>query len=61
MAVKIKDLVKALAAKDQNKEVEFIVCTTGGELVCMDVNTKASDIVNILQLFGPKKGPNRDS
>ena len=51
MAVKVKDLAKILEKKDQNAEVEFIVVTTGGEMVCMDVQAKATDMVKVLKLF----------
>ena len=54
MAIRIKDLVKKLNEKDQNKEVEFIVVGTDGNMVCMDVETSASNMVKLLKLFNPK-------
>jgi hypothetical protein len=53
--MKIKDLVKNLKTKDQDAEVEFIVCKTTGELVCMLVDSKAAtDIIKMMKLFGNK-------
>lgn len=49
--MKIKDLIKNLKTKDQDAEVEFIVCKTDGEIVCMKVESKAADIVKMLKLF----------
>ena len=51
MAIKIKQLIKNLEKKDQDKDVEFIVVTTNGEMVCMDVEAKAKSMVDLLKLF----------
>jgi len=51
MAIKIKDLVKKLEQKDQDDEVEFIVVTTKGMMVCMDIKTQAPNTLNLLKLF----------
>lgn len=49
--MKVKDLVKALQGKDQEKEVEFIVCGTDSEIIAMKIERKASDIAKLLKLF----------
>lgn len=50
--MKIKDLIKALQLKDQNKEVEFIVAgKNDGAVVCMSVAKQAQDIAKMLQIF----------
>ncbi len=56
MAIKIKDLIKKLREKDQNKEVEFIVVDTDGFAVCIDVEMKAShSMEELLSIFGNKE------
>ena len=52
MAIKIKELIKILKKKDQNAEVEFVVVTTDGKLVCMDINAAAKDMSDLLKMFG---------
>jgi hypothetical protein len=49
--MKIKDLVKNLKTKDQDAEVEFIVCKTTGELVCAQIESKAADLAKLLKIF----------
>ena len=51
MAIKIRDLIKKLAEKDPNDEVEFIVATTNGDMVCMDVEMAAHEMAELLSLF----------
>lgn len=53
--MKIKDLIKNLETKDQEAEVEFIVCKVTGELVCVKIESKAADIAKMLNLFGVRK------
>lgn len=51
MSVRIKDLIKLLREKDQNKEVEFVVVSTEGHLVCMDIEANADDLARLLKAF----------
>lgn len=48
---KIKDLVKILQKKEQDAEVEFIVLKTNGNIVCMDVEAKSTDLIKMLKSF----------
>jgi hypothetical protein len=50
--MKIKDLVKNLQTKDQDAEVEFIVCKKTGELVCAQIESQAADLAKLLKVFG---------
>lgn len=49
--MRVDRLIKLLRTKDARKEVEFIVVGTDGEIVCMSVEQKVSDIVKMLNLF----------
>lgn len=51
MSLKVKDLIKKLQEKDQDTEVEFAVVTTNGDLVCMDIETTAKSMADLLKLF----------
>lgn len=52
--MKIKQLVKLLQTKDQNKEVEFIVAgKDDGSIVCMAMENQATAVVKALKLFRP--------
>lgn len=55
MSIKVEDLVKKLQSKDQSNEVEFIVVTTDGNLVCMDVESNSHDMVTLLSMFNQNK------
>ena len=55
MSVKIKDLVKLLQTKDQNKPVEFLVVgEDDGQVVCMRVDGNVNDVAKAISLFGTK-------
>jgi NMD protein affecting ribosome stability and mRNA decay len=51
MAIKVKKLIKKLKEKDQDAEVEFIIVKTNGIMICMDVNSSAKNMVDLLKLF----------
>ncbi|MCK5128146.1 MAG: hypothetical protein KAR42_17960, partial [candidate division Zixibacteria bacterium] len=51
MSIQIKDLIKKLEEKDQDAMVEFIVVETDGMMVCMDVESSAESMVDLLGLF----------
>jgi hypothetical protein len=55
MSITIKNLVKKLQSKNQDNEVEFIVVTTDGNLVCMDVDSNAHDMTTLLSMFNHNK------
>ena len=57
MAIKIKQLIKKLEEKDQDTEVEFIVVSTAGMMVCMDIETQAPNTLKILKLFKSGEKP----
>lgn len=50
--MKLKDLVKALTKKEgQDDEVEFLVIRKSGQIVVMNVEAKAKDIIKVLKHF----------
>ena len=51
MAIKVKDLIKALEEKEQDAEVEFVVVKTNGDLVVMDIETRAHNMATLLSMF----------
>lgn len=53
----IKDVVKALKTKDQNRDVEFIVVAKDdGDLIAMYATSdKAHEMAELLSLFGKGK------
>lgn len=51
MALKMKELVAKLQEKDQETDVEFVVCKTDGEIVAMHMQRNAGDLVRALRLF----------
>jgi len=55
--MKLKQLVKLLQSKNQNEEVEFVVVSKEGAIVCMKMENQAQKLVKVLQLFpsGEKK------
>lgn len=47
--MKIKQLAKLLGTKNQDEDVEFVICTKTGIIVCMEMEANATDIVNVLK------------
>lgn len=55
MKMKLKDLIKLLATKEEHLEqdVEYIVLTKDeGQIVVMNVEANAKDIIKVLKHFG---------
>ncbi len=55
MSRKIKDLVKSLKTKNQDEEVECIVVTKSGGIVCMDIECSSKDMIDLLKMFPNNK------
>ena len=53
MSSKIKQLIKLLETKDIEADVEFVVVETTGNLVCMDIETNAHQMAELLSIFRP--------
>lgn len=54
--MKLKALIKRLQndkAEHHDTEVEFIVCTKDGQIITMEIEGQAQNIVKALKLFGP--------
>jgi hypothetical protein len=51
MATKVKDLIKKLQEKEQDDEVEYVIASTKGEMVCIDIETQAYDLARLLKMF----------
>lgn len=51
MAIKVKDLIKKLEEKEQDKEVEFVVVGTDRMIVCMDIKSSAHSMAELLSMF----------
>ena len=53
--MKLKDLIAILKLKDQDADVEFIVGSTDGKLIAMDISDcTPKDLNNALRVFDPK-------
>lgn len=55
--MKLRDLIRKLRedkVDDHYKDVEFIICTTDGEILCMEMAGQAQNVVKALKLFGGK-------
>lgn len=52
--MKLKDLIKLLGTKHEHLEsdVEFIVVTKQGQIVVMNVEANAKDLIKVLKHFG---------
>jgi hypothetical protein len=47
----VAELIEVLKTKQQDAQVEHIVCKTDGEIVCCDVKTQAKAIMGMLKWF----------
>ena len=52
MGVKIKDLiVKLQEQQDHEKEIEYLICDTEGELVAVNVEEQAKAMKKMMNMF----------
>ena len=51
MSLKVKHLIEKLKEKDPEKEVEFMIIGVDNTVVCLDVESSAHGMVDLLKMF----------